>query len=105
MTHYISEIFTEKPRQWGLRGDPYFWESLEKYFSKISFPYSENELVEEIHTLYLECTGEKLDKESRAFVEQFAHGGMSSGHLSGEFWIEKGIPMLVERYRKMVEEV
>lgn len=30
---------------------------------------------------------------------------MSSGVLSGKFWVEKGIPLLVERYHKRLKEI
>lgn len=40
----------------------------------------------------------------RSYVEEFSHGGMSSGQLSGEFWIDKGIPLIVSRYRKIMLE-
>ena len=30
----VSTIFKDKPRQWGLRGDSYFWSYLEEIFSK-----------------------------------------------------------------------
>lgn len=29
----VSIIFKDKPKQWGLRGDSYFWEYLEEKFS------------------------------------------------------------------------
>lgn len=41
MARYLSELFLERPTQFGLRGDKYFWDYLEMFFSKIEFPYSE----------------------------------------------------------------
>jgi len=32
------------------------------------------------------------------YVQEFAHGGMSSGFLSGEFWLNKAIPLLQDRF-------
>ena len=29
---FVSEIFKEKPRYWGLRGDPYLWKAMEEHF-------------------------------------------------------------------------
>ena len=37
-------------------------------------------------------------------MEPFAHGGMSSGAISGEFWREKGFPLIVSRFEKSVEQ-
>ena len=39
----VSIIFKEKPRQWGLRGDSYFWSCLEEKFSKYEFPFKYEE--------------------------------------------------------------
>lgn len=35
-----------------------------------------------------------------AVVEQFAHGEMSSGGVSNEWWISEGIPLLKRRLGK-----
>lgn len=102
MAKYLSEIFKERPRQYGLRGDKYFWDYLEDYFSKIEFPYSEIKLTDDIYRLFENFSGEQLRENVRPYVEQFAHGGMSSGVLCGEFWINRGIPLLVARYRGIV---
>lgn len=104
MTRYLSEIFKERPEQYGLRGDPLFWDYLEEYFSKVEFPYSERQLTDDIYRLFVQVSKEQLHTEARPYVEEFAHGGMSSGYLSGEFWINKGIPLLVSRYRKVVKQ-
>ena len=32
-----------------------------------------------------------------AVIEQFAHGGMSSGGVDNLWWIEEGIPLLKSR--------
>lgn len=38
------------------------------------------------------------DKEDDfAMIKQFAHGGMSSGCVSGNWWIKTGIPLLQSR--------
>lgn len=53
---YVSEIFKERPDRWGFRGDPYFWNELEKYYSNIELPYSVDKLEDDIHKLFLEYT-------------------------------------------------
>lgn len=102
MTRYLSEIFKEQPAQFGLRGDEYFWNYLETYFSDKEFPYSETKLVEDIYQLFFNVTGEQLTKDANPYVEQFAHGGMSSGRLNGTFWIEQGIPLIIQRYHEVL---
>ena len=105
MTRVLAELFYEKPSQFGLRGDLFFWKHLELYFSDKTFPYSETWLMDDIHRLFVNVSGEHLTKDARPYVEQFAHGGMSSGQLSGEFWISRGIPLLVQRYKKIMLEL
>ena len=101
MTRYLSELFQERSSQFGLRGDEYFWNYLETFFSNIEFPYSETRLVDDIYQLFANVSGEPLRKDASPYVDQFAHGGMSSGRLSGEFWIEHGIPLILRRYREV----
>ena len=102
MTRYLSELFKERPAQFGLRGDEYFWNYLETYFSDKEFPYSETKLVEDIYQLFFNVTGEQMTKDANPYVEQFAKGGMSSGRLNGAFWIEQGIPLIIQRYREVL---
>ena len=100
MARYLSDLFIERPETFGARGDPYFWEYLENYFSKVEFPYSEIWLTDDIYRLYVQVTGEQLRVDVDPYVEEFAHGGMSSGVLCGEFWVNRAVPLLVERYRE-----
>lgn len=104
MARYLSEILVDRPEQYGLRGDPYFWDYLEAYFSKIEFPYSETWLTDDIYRLFIQVSGEQLRPDATPYVEEFAHGGMSSGGLSGDFWINRAIPLLVERYREAIKK-
>lgn len=101
MTRYISEIFEEKPERYGFRGDPYFWDYLREHFQTQEFTYSVTEFTDEIYRLFLEVTGEELTVETNPCVERFAHGGMSSGKLNGDFWINTGIPLLAHRYHEV----
>ena len=50
-----------------------------------------NDIEEVIHA--------ELTDHSETYVEDFAHGGMSSGYVSGQFWLKRGIPMLCERLK------
>lgn len=103
MERYLSDLFTERPATYGLRGDPYFWKYLEEYFSKVEFPYSETWLTDDVYRLFVQVSGEQLSVDATPYVEEFAHGGMSSGVLCGEFWVKRAIPMLIERYREAVK--
>ena len=92
----LSVIFEEKPERWGLRGDPYFWDYLGKLAESME-PISPDELEQWIKKEHLSATGEEMTDCSMARAEMFAHGGMSSGGISGSWWTEEGIPILKER--------
>lgn len=96
----VSTIFKEKPKTWGLRGDPYFWDYLEKFFDNYELPFDYNKLEEIIKTEHLKLTSIELTNNSIAKCKAFEHGGMSSGGLSGDFWINTALPLLKERLNK-----
>ena len=45
----------------------------------------------------MKLTGEELAEDSSVYVEEFADGGMSSGIITGNWWIVTGIPILKSR--------
>ncbi len=94
----LSKIFEEKPERWGFRGDPYFWDHL-KALAEDMEPVSPDELENWIKNEYLAVSGKALTDEygDYAIVEQFAHGGMSSGGVDNLWWINDGIPLLKSR--------
>lgn len=76
------------------------WEALEKRFLEVEMSSSTEELVRMIKTEYQAITGQPLENDDYAYVEEFAHGGMSSGLVCPKYWREAAIPLLVERYVK-----
>ena len=99
----LSLIFENKPEQWGLRGDPYLWDEMKDAFCGEPLDISERDLAGKICNYYEKAVGEPLKYGSNVFVERFAHGGMISGHVSGEFWICRGIPILIDNFRRVKE--
>lgn len=98
----LSEIFEEKPRQWGFRGDPYFWDYLKDLAEDMEI-VSPDELEAWIKKEYLFLSGKPLTDEYMDFavIDQFKHGGMSSGGVDNRFWMEKAIPLLKSRLMKL----
>ncbi|MBO7617123.1 MAG: hypothetical protein J6T22_07960 [Bacteroidales bacterium] len=94
----LSAIFEEKPERWGFRGDPYFWDYLKGLAENMDI-ISPDELEKWIKEEYLSVSGKELTDiyEDFAVVEQFAHGGMSSGGVDNLWWMETGIPLLKSR--------
>jgi len=89
-----SQAFFNPPDQWGTRGDPHFWFGLMRYFddprfNRIKIP----DFIAEIQRFFHEKTGEYLSGSTQVYLEEYAHGGMTSGWISG-FMAEIGIPIL-----------
>ena len=95
---YLGELFEDEPTQWGLRGDPYLWREFRAYFENAPMPRSAALLEEEIALAFLLVTGRPMSSPDAFSVDSLAHGGMSSGGISPEFWREKLLPLLRERY-------
>lgn len=82
----VALIFSRTPRHWGLRGDPYFWTYLEERFIKSSIPFEDIDIFEKIiRKVYFNLSGEQIGE--KAYIKEFAHGGMSSGTVS-DFWLD-----------------
>ena len=92
---FLSEMFNIQPPNWGLRGDPYLWEDMKQAFANTPFPYTSQELVEDIRRIFKEKAGEELSNSARPYVEAYAHGGASSGQVSGRFWQSTAIPLFL----------
>ena len=94
----LSLIFEEKPKRWGFRGDPYFWDYLKNFAENMDM-ISADELEKWIKEEYLSLSGKPLTDEYMDFavIKQFAHGGMSSGGVDNEWWVNEGIPLLKSR--------
>lgn len=94
----LSVIFEDRPKRWGFRGDPYFWEHLKEQAENMA-PIAPDELEEWIKNEYFLLSGKVLTDKYMDFavIEQFAHGGMSSGGVDNEWWMKEGIPLLKSR--------
>ena len=94
----LSAIFEEKPESWGFRGDPYFWDYLKERAETME-PLSPDELEKWIKEEYRSLSGKPLSDKYMDFavIEQFSHGGMSSGGVDNRWWIDTGIPLLKSR--------
>ena len=94
----LSVIFENEPRQWGLRGDQYMWQELKEENVGKEFPLTDFALAEIVARKFEEVSGVPLTIDATPYVERYAHGGMSSGHLSGLFRMGKGIYQVYRNY-------
>jgi 8-oxo-dGTP pyrophosphatase MutT (NUDIX family) len=101
----LSALFRSEPEQWGLRGDPFLWRHMKQSFKNSPFPETEDQFLTLLEQTFQRLTSHRLPNEEAIddksiFVEEYAHGGMSSGHVSLRFWRDIAIPLLCSRYRK-----
>lgn len=96
----VSKIFKDRPWQWGLRGDPFLWDDLEKHFTSIYAPLTEEEFCFEFYNAFHELTGATLGTD-KIYVPKYSHGGMSSGMVCSTFWSDTALPMLTERLKEI----
>mgnify|MGYP003353531367 CR=1 FL=1 len=97
----LDALFDPEPRTWGTRGNPYLWRAMKSRSTGIGMPDSTNELVLVIAEVFLDLTGRPISTEKMFFVQEFAHGGMSSGFISPDYWRSDLLPELVTRYQKL----
>ena len=95
---FVDELFENEPKQWGLRGDQYLWRELRIKLATVELPPTRSGLHRLLERAFYQATGESLSFCNEVWIERFAHGGMSSGIVSGEFWRSQGFPLIVERF-------
>lgn len=101
-TNYkIGDLFERRPAQYGLRGDTYLWSELETELKETTLPESEFDLEKIILNTIQNLTSYDITERKRYFVEKYNHGGMSGGSLSAQFWLDRGIPLIIGRFRQI----
>lgn len=98
---HASSLFEIRPEQWGLRGDPFLWDDLQKYFSNFHMPISKEKFRQEKEQYIRKLIAENPHKENVIYKKEYAHGGMSNGCISLSFWFDKAIPLLTERLNQL----
>jgi hypothetical protein len=95
----VSDLFDPEPAQWGLRGDPWVWRALRDHLTGTYLPPSAGEVESLLYAAFERLVAVDLATESEPSVyrEEFAHGGMSSGHVSMNAWRAELMPLLMDR--------
>ncbi|MFJ7017995.1 hypothetical protein ACIQUW_06510 [Streptomyces sp. NPDC101117] len=102
----MADLFDPEPEVWGLRGDPYAWRDLRDHLSGVDIPASADEVLSLLRVSFRDVVGVDLatERESQAYREQYAHGGMSSGYVDLGTWRERLLPMLAERAKVLLAD-
>jgi hypothetical protein len=95
----LASLFQERPKQWGLRGDPHLWQEMKATLGNVTYPATEEQFAALIEQTYQQLTGAALTNRDPVFVERYNDGGVSGGYVSPQFWPEIAIPLLRARYR------
>lgn len=97
----LASLFEEEPPfQWGLRGDPFLWREMKASItSKRVETANDFELL--LNDLFFELTKSRPENDTSIFVKRYSLGGMSSGHVSSEFWLKKAFPLLIDRFEEL----
>lgn len=91
----LHQLMAQRPQQWGLRGDPFLWDAMFASLQDTPLPATAAELDALIAGSFEAITGRSMLNTAEAFfVEQFAHGGMSSGYVDPRWWRETALPLL-----------
>lgn len=98
MATTIGELFDPRPDRWGLRGDVHLWADMREQFAAVPLPPTREALEAVLLAKFSECTGLAFDHPvDSVFLQKYAHGGMSSGHVHLPWWRDSALPMLLER--------
>lgn len=98
----MRELFTPEPAQWGLRGDPYLWTAMRDHLADVPLPADPGLVRDTLRAAFIKLAGTDVDDPAApesVHRDEFAHGGMSSGHIHLPTWRDQLIPLLVLRAR------
>ncbi|MDR2039351.1 MAG: creatininase family protein [Bacteroidales bacterium] len=102
MMNGLSRLFEEEPVQWGLRGDPLLWNEIKLELETIAFPAGIDDFRKLLYSMFYQLTGEEPAQGKNIYVPRYGEisSGMSSGVVCSDFWIEKGFPLILQRYEE-----
>ena len=100
-TSWVDAVFSERPEQWGLRGDPYLWSELRESLRAYERPVGSRELNAILQSEFQRLIGVSVTHPEDVYIERFACGGMSSGYISMTFWRDRAIPELCKRFEML----
>lgn len=99
--HYAYELFLSKPA-WCLRGDPFFWAYTSRRFTYDPLPMEPDAFSRKYMSIVQELKI-PYGTHDDVYIDMFAAGGMSNGHVSGMF-AKKAHGILLARLEKHLAE-
>ena len=95
-----ADAFASPPAQWGLRGDPFVWEEMQRRLADTAVPAGREEADLELRRCFADVVGVDLSDRmlgDSSHLPEFAHGGMSSGQVHLPTWRTRLLPLLLDR--------
>lgn len=100
----VSDLFDPAPDQWGGRGDLYLWIEMRQALCHVEIPQQPAVLERTISSTFEALTGTPLARSGELFpVKRFGSGDRTSAMVSSEFWKDRFIPLLRQRYQWLQE--
>jgi hypothetical protein len=98
--NFLHYLFTKLPNNLGLRGNQYLWRDIQAQMLNKQVS-SRDEFKFLIETSFEKLTGKRLVRGLEFEIKKYAHGGMSSGYIDSNWWLDDGIPYLLKLYDRI----
>lgn len=97
---WARPLFRERPKQWGMRGDPWLWRELRDTLALAIDPGEVDAFEDMVMAALAELVGSDLatTDERSIHVKRYPLYGMSGGSIAVEKWLRDLVPLLVSRY-------
>jgi hypothetical protein len=98
---WADPLFRERPKRWGIRGDPYLWRELHAALRAVTpAPTSRDEFANLLANQVFRLAGIDLrgSDERAVRIPRFPTLGMSGGLVAPAFWRKVAVPLLVDRW-------
>lgn len=94
----VADLFRVPPSQWALRGDRFLWSAMQSRLEESRLPATCSDLDTILENAFRELTGRSMSDATDFHLEKYSQGGMSSGHISMDFWNGQAKKLLHERF-------
>ncbi|MEM7093665.1 MAG: hypothetical protein AAF567_11740 [Actinomycetota bacterium] len=97
---WARKLFRQRPKQWGLRGDPWLWRELGETLALAADPQGVGAFENMLTAALEDLVGSDLaaTSERSIHVDRYPLHGMSGGSISVEKWLNDLVPLLIGRY-------
>ncbi len=99
----MANTFVKNPDGWGLRGDPQLWKEMQEYLLTVEEVDKAGDFKNLLHETFKKLTGQNIMQGKEYYIRRYNSGGMSSGFVSCDYWLDTAIPTLIKRFNENKE--